>query len=172
MRKSFFLVIALVLLVSGVAYAATITATMSVTIPTYLFMDFNGTTAELVEDKSAGTINWPAPTGAPAVGALAESDIYQLKVLSTGQWDLTVAAPATLSDGVAATTDPALAWKFAQIDDLSDVADYSAAGAVLSDNIPTGAAGFVRYMRFAIPFTWDVVAGTYSGDVVFTATLD
>lgn len=170
MRKSFFLMIALVLLVSGAAYAATITTTMSVTIPSYLYMDFNGTVAEMADIKSS-TITWPAPTGAPAPGSIAESNIYELKVLSTGKWNLTVEAPAVLSDGVAGTTDPALSWKFGQNGDLSDITDYSAAGAVLTNNEPTGAAGFVRYMSFAIPFTWDVAAGTYSGDVKFIATL-
>ena len=169
MRKSFFLVIALVLLVSGVAYAATITANLEVTIPSYIFLSFSDAVAEQVVTATASDIEWTVPAGGPAAGKYAESSQYKLNVLSTAAWTLSITAPAQLEETT--TSDKIdLFWRYGDgtstpLSAVAAFADKTEAGT------PTGATGFTRYMSFAVPYTWDQVAGTYDGTLTISATI-
>jgi len=177
MRKSFFLVIALVLLVSGAAYAASITATLTVEVPSYIYLAFNNASASAEQGGTDTTIiagaDWTVPTGGPGTSKFIESGTYDLEVVCTTQWDLAVAGPASLgSTTIGATNVAALYWKFGAALPAAYTAFPAALGFSEPDNAATGATAATREVQFAVPYTWDVIPDTYTGVVTFTATAD
>lgn len=176
MRKSFFLVIALVLLVSGAAYAATITATLTVEIPSYIYLSFSNAEAEQIGSDTT-TIDgaaWTVPAGGPGEpNQYVESGQYNLRVLSTAQWDLAISGPTTLSSTTSGSTNEVrLHWKYGNTlpSTFTEFPDTSVTAFTELNNAATGSTAFARLVQFAVPYTWDVVADTYAGDVIFTAT--
>lgn len=167
MRKSFFLVIALVLIVSGAAYAAEITANLKVTIPAYIYLSFSDAVAEQTGTATASDIEWTVPAGGPSTGTYAESGQYILEVLSTAPWDLSINGPTVLTDkSTSETTD--LYWKYGE-PFPSDVSAFT--GLTEASKPATGSTVYTRLMSFAVPYTWDNIPGTYEGQITIAATI-
>ena len=174
LRKVFFVVAALVLVISGAAYAATINVNLLAKVPGILLVTFNGAIgADFLGTSvdSNTSIQWADITAQPTDNAetYVETNIYALQVRSTETWDLTITGDSALTNEEGKTID--LAWQYGDSATLAGVPYDTDINITLEDQPATIATGaYTKYIRFRIPYHWGVYPGDYSGNVSIEAT--
>lgn len=174
MRKVFFIVAVLVLVISCAAYAATINVNLLARVPGILLVTFNDVSGVdflgTAVDNST-SIEWADITAEPTDNAetYVETSIRTLKVRSTETWDLTITGDDALTNVDGKTID--LSWQYGDSATLAGVPYNTKINVALTNQPATIATGtFTKYIRFRIPYHWGVYPGEYTGTVSIEAT--
>lgn len=180
MRKVFFIVAILVLVISCAAYAATIDIELIARIPGILLVTFGigdnviasaGEFSGEIAKNDDTTIEWSEITDEPTdkTDTYVMTGIYTLKVRSTETWDLNINGDDVLTNEDDKTID--LAWQYGDSPTLTGE-EWQTKIEVERKDLPATieSGAFTKYIRFRIPYHWGVYPGEYKGSVSIEAT--